>query len=679
MNQAVQRRLARGLPLAGLAAGIGVSLLVMQRAGGSAFGALWCWLAGLLLVGLPGFVLSGILHRDEPAPVRGTAALVWGLAAFALAAVLGSVTGVHLLVWLPALAAAVYMVMHKSKVVVAVKNLRLWPLAVWGVAVLLCSLSASAFAHPSAVGAVTPSQDFFWNLGNVQSFLNGMPPQDLRFSGVVLRYHYLTELLYAGLCMGTGLPAYDVTAFYGAPLMLAGAVFALYNLATGLLEKTYQRALCVCGLFVLGCAGLHKLLDAGMSPFWNSGIQHLLTNINAHTTTVLLLAAFALLYHTASKTAFSMLRAEFWSAAVCFALLCMTKGPVAGIVAIAAAGTALVLALRRERTAGMLVFGLGLAAGFAALYFGFFAAGASSSMAFSPSGTLEKSWFVNYIHLFSTRWPVLRGSILLAFAVLQTFCFCPPVFVGWLLGLWRDLRGLVKGEISALRLLANAAAVGGFAAFYLFDHYAMSQVYFAFCGMFFMALLAVDNLSHIRAKTLKALLAVLAAVSAATGLCTWAYLARDGVQLLRDGGASMRASASADPARLSLTADEEAAMHWLAEQPDGLFATNRIHTGAALEGLSNVYSGMSGRGAYMESFKYAVSNMGVPEEEVLQRIAWVETLFSADTTYEQATQLCREAGVRYVVFREDAPGSEAAFAHETPAFTSDDARIYVID
>ncbi len=678
MNQAVQRRLARGLPLAGLAAGIGVSLLVMQRAGASAFGALWCWLAAFLLVGLPGLVLAGVLHRNAAAPVRGTAALVWGLAAFALISVAASLSGIHSLVWAPVLVAALVLAVRRSKAF-AGQKICLWPLAVWGAAVLLCSLSASAFAHPSAVGAVTPNQDFFWNLGNVQSFLAGMPPQDLRFSGVVLRYHYLTELLYAGLCMGTGLPAYDVTAFYGAPLMLAGAVFALYNLANGLLGKKYQRALCVCGLFVLGCAGMHKLFFTGMSPFWNSGIQHLLTNINAHTTTVLLLAAFALLYHTASKTGFSLRGAETWCAVCCFALLCMAKGPVAGIVAIAAACAALVLLLRRKRTVGTLVFGLGLAAGFTVLYFGFFAAGASSSMAFSPSGTLEKSWFVNYIQLFSTRWPALRGVFLLFFAVLQTFCFCPPVFVGWLLGIGRDLRGLIKGEIPALRLLANAAAVGGFAAFYLFDHYAMSQIYFAFCGMFFMAWLAVDNLLFIHTKLPKALLVVLTVASVATGLCTWAFLARGGVQLLHDGGASMHASAVADPARLPLTASEEAAMHWLAQQPDGLFATNRIHTGAALEGLSKVYSGLSGRGAYMESFKYAVSNMGVPEEDVLQRIAWVETLFSSDTTYEQAAQLSRQADVRYVVFCKGAPGSEAAFAHKTPAFAADDVRIYVID
>ena len=86
-----------------------------------------------------------------------------------------------------------------------------------------------------------------------------------------------------------------------------------------------------------------------------------------------------MLYHTASKTGFGLRRAGTWCAVCCFALLCMAKGPVAGIVAIAAACAALVLALRPGRTAGTLVFGLGLAAGFAALYFGFFAAGASSS------------------------------------------------------------------------------------------------------------------------------------------------------------------------------------------------------------------------------------------------------------------------------------------------------------
>ena len=93
--------------------------------------------------------------------------------------------------------------------------------AVAGVLALISAAGAGLFAHPAAVGQITPSQDFFWNLGNAESFLLGFPPADLRFAGVTLTYHYLTELLAAGLSMASGLAVYDVLAFYQTPLLLA--------------------------------------------------------------------------------------------------------------------------------------------------------------------------------------------------------------------------------------------------------------------------------------------------------------------------------------------------------------------------------------------------------------------------------------------------------------------------
>ena len=57
----------------------------------------------------------------------------------------------------------------------------------------LALAAALCFALPAAAdGAVVPQQDFFWNVGNAQSFLLGFPPQDLRFSGYTLTYHYLS-------------------------------------------------------------------------------------------------------------------------------------------------------------------------------------------------------------------------------------------------------------------------------------------------------------------------------------------------------------------------------------------------------------------------------------------------------------------------------------------------------
>lgn len=68
----------------------------------------------------------------------------------------------------------------------------------------------------------------------------------------------------------------------------------------------------------------------------------------------------------------------------------------------------------------------------------------------------------------------------------------------------------------------------------------------------------------------------------------------------------MARAAADDSWDLPLTAAEQQAMEWVRQNvPEAaLLVTNRTHTGKALEGLSNVYSGLSGRRFYMESFKY---------------------------------------------------------------------------
>ena len=97
-------------------------------------------------------------------------------------------------------------------------------------------------------------------------------------------------------------------------------------------------------------------------------------------------------------------------------------------------------------------------------------------------------------------------------------------------------------------------------------------------------------------------------------------------------------------------------MAWLAENtPEtSLLATNRSHTGLALEGLSNVYSGLSGRRFYMESFKYARTNLGVPEGEIARRVGAMKALFGADIAPKDAAALCRDAGIDYVVYSRQA-------------------------
>ncbi len=436
---------------------------------------------------------------------------------------------------------------------------------------------------------------------------------------------------------------------------------------------------------MFGCAGMYKLLDGGISPFWNNQIQHILTNINAQTTTVLLLALFVVLYVQAAHSGFSPKQAGFWFGIAAFLLLCFAKGPVAGIAALSVGCAAAVLAVfellqERKITAKLLhtlLFAACLLGIFAFLGLTFFAGGAGQSVKLNPWGTVEKSWFVNLIHLAKIKAPQLWWLFLPLFFCLQCFCFCPPAFVGAVLGLPKDLGQLFRRAIAPERLLFWAGAAGGFLAFFLFDHEAMSQVYFGFVGLFFMGLLAIGNLPELHGRVVSVMLILLAGVSVITAGCTFLFLLKSNLRYLPQNAWSQYAEQKAEN-RLPLLAEEEEAMAFLHTTmgAEERFATNRNHTGSALEGLSNVYSALSGRSAYLEGFKYTVSNMGVPMEEVQKRLDWNRELFGESTTAQQAMELCRQKGVRYVVYREDAPGSEAPFLQMKPVFDGEKIRIY---
>ena len=72
----------------------------------------------------------------------------------------------------------------------------------------LCLLYALCFGAvnpaPLQAGAVHLNQDMLWNVGNAAALSHTFPAQDIRFSGVRLSYHYLTELLSAALALTSG-------------------------------------------------------------------------------------------------------------------------------------------------------------------------------------------------------------------------------------------------------------------------------------------------------------------------------------------------------------------------------------------------------------------------------------------------------------------------------------------
>lgn len=664
--------------------------------GGSALAMVWAWVCAIAGVVGPGILVLYLLENSLPQSLRAATALVYGMTSFALLTVWSSAMGTSLPLRLGvflSLAGSMAMRLKRCRKRKRTSACPGWhkglPLILfWAFLALISAAGAVQFAHPSAVGEIAPSQDFFWNLGNAESFLLSFPPQDLRFHGVTLTYHYLTELLAAGLSMLSGLPVYDVLAFYQTPILLALAVWVLWQLGDTVYKgcRGKKIALLAC-VFLLGCASLYKVWPNGQSRFWNTEIRHVLTNINGQTTATIFLALFSLLFWQLCRQGFRAGPGLFVPALFAFAGLCFAKGPVAGIVAIATASTCLLLALRRKSGCrrGALLFALLIGGGFVLLYWYYFAAGASTSMAFDVSGTLEKSYFANILALLRAKAPALAGVSLPFFMVLQVFCMTPATFFLYLRGLFADLYVLPR--LDGSHLYWNAAAIGGLAAFFLFDHYAMSQIYFGFVGLFFLNLLAIDKMDRLRewlkplgrigGKVTAGILVAFCCVGLVTGCLMNASLMHQGFSILRNPVAAAREELESH-GRISLTASEEKGMEWLRQSAgaEALFATNRIHTGQAEEGLSNVYSGLCGYPAYMESFKYAVSNMGVSIEEVENRLNVVESLFNPETAPEKIQELCQEKGIRYLAYCPHFFGSEEQLKSFEKIYDSPELRIY---
>ncbi|MBQ8611715.1 MAG: hypothetical protein IJ412_08415 [Oscillospiraceae bacterium] len=664
-----------------------IALVLYHQGGTHIWQVLFVWCAGAAGIFLPGSLILQLCRTQIQGALRFVLMCVFGMAFFVSVTVLACLTGAHWLV--PALIIGTCVVWIAAKIFssrtgktrrTAFPALPVLVLTA-SVYVLLNALWSMRHTHPALAGSLIPNQDFFWNLGNVQSFLQSFPPQDLRVSGVTVTYHYLTELLQAGLVLLTGVSAYDVTAFASYAPVAVGLTGCLYGLGEQLWGAGSRRAIALSSLPVwMGCISLWKSLGAGGSRFGNMLLIHTTSNINGQATAFLFLAAFLAILLALEKTDWHTGALLPAGGILAFFLLTFSKGPQAALLSLALSAAVIVRLLScmlthqvRKPSAAQIVVLASICFGFWLVYTGLFSAGASSSMSLSLTGTIELNFFGSILNagkiLLGSVWPVLVPVLWLV----QSFCMAPAAAAAFGLGLLQDIRRLKDLPLSALTLYA--AVPGGLLAFFLFDHYSSSQIYFASIALFCLGVLFMQKLPSLwkyrgyAGRLLQFGIIVLLSLGALTALCQMTYLVRSAVTVPEE---------PAPTNKLPLTAAEEEGCLWLAQDmaEDALFATNRMHTGSALEGLSNVYSGLSGQQAYCESFKYAVSNMGDQTGDVMERYRLMEELFHPDTTPQRAHDICIQHGITHVLYHSSSPGSNISLQEMEPVFLSEELIIY---
>ncbi len=300
-------------------------------------------LAGVYLV-LPGRLLLRILpQKAYPVEMRGPLSLALG-AGFLVACYLVAVR-----LWMPLLFIVPLPVIAVSalwELRPAVKQ-KTNPLSLQGISAvpfqafvlggllgLLLILYAFAGpvmnALPSAVGTNAIHQDILWNVGNAAALKKNFPPWDLRFMGIPLQYHFFTDLLVAVFSILTGASCYEVAVFGIQPLLLAAMLYTVYRFGQYFYRGNKHSANALLAFVLLaGSASLFFKTSIGHDLFSNNFAEHILTNINAQTTAVLLSALFFALFTHGLRQEFTGGIWQILLPVYAFLLLSIAKGPVA--------------------------------------------------------------------------------------------------------------------------------------------------------------------------------------------------------------------------------------------------------------------------------------------------------------------------------------------------------------
>ena len=677
------RRVFRPACTALLLAGYGA---ILALCGADLAAGVRFWLAAVFWLWLPGRALAA---RLAPRRGRGLYAAIYGAGLLAAVQCLAARLGAFWLLGLPAAVGLAGLLWQARRVPCGARALArraaahtarrlespqttLWAGLCLGYGVF-CS---AANPHPLRAGAAALDRDFLWNIGNAAALQRAFPAEDLRVSGVRLAYHYLTELLWAALARLSGAALFDVYFYFAGPVFLALALAALRALARGCWPgRPTGRYLAL--VFGFGCASGAAALGNGLSVFGNTLLAHLLTNINAQATALPFFAgafcAFAALARAGLRRTPGSWR-QWGALFLSFGLLCVAKGPQAALLLCGvAAALALLLLLRRVRfgpAAGMLA---GLGAVFFALY-QFLYAGGVSSMEFSIFAMRNTFIYRTLSPLTDALCAMLPGTgyfWLVCLGLLNAFCMLPLQCLLCLGLLPAAVRALPRPDPA--RLLAAALAGGGMLAYHLFYHSSSSQVYFALLALLCLSLLAAG--APRPRGVLRGPVLLAGMLGGLTTLCIALGFARQAAPPLAACAGLREPSASAE----NVTAGDETAMAWLAANSGerDVFATNRISSTPAVEdAISNIYTGLSGRQAWLEGWTYAVTNMGVGPDFLAEK-RWVnEELFSGLPAGE-ARALARQAGVRWLVLAKAWPGAPPAGL--APAYENESAAIYDLE
>ena len=493
-----------------------------------------------------------------------------------------------------------------------------------------------AFAKTSAAGNMEYHQDMMWSIGNGAAVQFGFPLRDIRAEGGFLYYHYLADAVPGFLALAGNLLPYEASAFYNYPIVLFVLCLAVFAAAeTYGAKKMWAAALPFAILFFNG--------------FSSPATLDLLRNMNGVAAASALCCTLLYLLFWAERRSFPWSIKSAVAFMLCEGVLLLSKNLYGILIFCAIIAAVIVGGLVQRRFFKFPLLLAALSAGVFGLLWKFIFSHAINNLLFeqwiSPLGVIK-----NLVFYLPLGFALYLISLVLSVAHFKTLSFG--------------------------RLVVNAAALGGILAYFLFHHYSSSQVYFILAALLFIWFCALDALTLLEnTKPLQQAAAVLCGVSligCAAGLLP---VGQKGVQIaLRCAG--LRPDYPYTVSTVTV-GDEQAAL-WLREnmQKDEIFAVNRnAKDPAAAEGTWHYYTAMSGRQAFVESWRYTI-DYGYDYHALRHRLEQVSDVIFAAHDITAIYPLAQEYGIDYLLV--SLPQQKAPFTGALPVFSTDTTQIYKI-
>ncbi len=536
---------------------------------------------------------------------------------------------------------------------------------------------ASKNAHPIVSGQNFLSQDLMWHVGNAQSFLLGFPVRDLRVDGVLLYYHYLNEMLSAGISYFSGISVFNIMAFYNQSFILFILVNSLYSLGVVFYKNNKLKAnIFMLSIFFFTCLSLHKVLLDGASEFSVSLIPALLTNVNATSLAFCFLAIFISVFYIVSKYEYKIDLSVLIVLFISFLFLTFSKSPIAAIIVIALVVSLMARFLQLNFKVRELVLTIVISLVFLVLYEQYFSYGAEVSGTFDFTKTLSFGYFGRFIpaNFSSEVFKITHFILILGLMGISAICISPftvSIFI------YSCFKKIFKFKIlDFFTLSCYAVSIGGFLAFFITAHQAFSQVYFLYIALFFINLIAIKEFDFSKKSFINYSLYLVLSISFITTMFLYINIIGSGLrQMLFHYDIIEKYEY-----KTIIKSEDELAGIFLNEnlEENELFLTNRI-TDYSPE-LSNVYTCFSGRQTYLEGYKYTVSNMGLSKDfpDVYLMHENVDMVFNLDTDIKIIIDFCKENKIKYIVFSKQATGENSHLEDLEIVFNKDTVVIYKV-